>query len=194
MKDKSKKYELIDVGDKYNGNIRVYRIKALRDFGSVKKGDIGGYIENESNLSHHGDCWVCDDAYVINKARVYGHAKVCSNAWVFDNAEVYGNAIISGEACIYHHAKVFDNARVYDQARVYNLALVFGYAIVHGNARVKGTMKASKPVTVIDDSEVIITITDNKVHIYQSTTYDKGDLPEKYHETLSILKEIKTSQ
>ena len=34
------------------------RIKALRSFGDVKEGDLGGWIEKESNLSHEGNCWV----------------------------------------------------------------------------------------------------------------------------------------
>jgi hypothetical protein len=48
-----KKYELIksDIPG-------LYRIKAVRDFSDVKKGDIGGYVESEDNLSHEGDCWV----------------------------------------------------------------------------------------------------------------------------------------
>jgi hypothetical protein len=43
----------------------LYRIKALNDIPSsnVKKGDLGGFIENESNLSHEGSCWVDRDVY-----------------------------------------------------------------------------------------------------------------------------------
>lgn len=33
---------------------RLYRIMAFRDFGSVKVGQLGGFVENESNLSHEG--------------------------------------------------------------------------------------------------------------------------------------------
>ena len=45
---------------------KLYRVQALKDFGGVKAGDTGGYIENESNLSQSGNAWVSDDA------RVYG--------------------------------------------------------------------------------------------------------------------------
>ena len=41
---------------------KLYRIEAVRDFGRIKKGQRGGYIENEKNLSHEGDCWIHDDA------------------------------------------------------------------------------------------------------------------------------------
>lgn len=38
--------------------VKLFRIKALIEFGNVKAGDLGGYIEKEENLSHMGDAWV----------------------------------------------------------------------------------------------------------------------------------------
>ena len=37
---------------------------ACKDFGNIKKGDFGGYVESEKNLSHEGNCWVYDGAKV----------------------------------------------------------------------------------------------------------------------------------
>ena len=45
-----KKYELTEVTVTY-GKAILHRIKALKDFGNVKKGDLGGWIESEDNLS-----------------------------------------------------------------------------------------------------------------------------------------------
>ena len=93
----SKKYELTPETQKENGKT-LYRIKALRDFGDVKAGDLGGWVESESNLDHVGDCWVFDnaevsgDAWLSGDARVYGNAQVYGDARVFGNARVYGNA------------------------------------------------------------------------------------------------------
>ena len=86
-----KKYELTDETKEYHGNT-LHRIKALRDFGYVKKDDLGGWIEKEDNLSHEGDCWIYGNARVYDYARVYGNAIVCDNARVYDNAIVCGNA------------------------------------------------------------------------------------------------------
>lgn len=185
-----KKYELIQDLNTLYTNRKVYRVKALRDFGKVRKGDIGGFIEGEHNLSHEGDCWIDGDAYVVDQAKVYEDAYICQKAWVFDNALIYGKAIIRGEAAIYHHARVYGNAKVYDYGRVYNSAHVFKEAIIHGNARIKGSMKVTKPVTVIDNNEVIITVTEDKVHVYQSTIYTKDDLPEIYNRILIATKRI----
>lgn len=51
---------------------KLFRIEAVVDIESqnVKRGDIGGYVETEDNLS--GDAWVTDDARVYGNAQVYG--------------------------------------------------------------------------------------------------------------------------
>lgn len=120
-----KKYKLTDETINVNG-ITLYRIEALRDFSDVKKGDKGGFIEKEDNLSQGNNCWIYDNAIVYNNAKVRSNAKVYGNAKVYDNAEVFGNA------------KVFDYAKVYDNAEVFGYANVFGYAEVCGDALIKG--------------------------------------------------------
>ena len=40
-----KKYELLEDDYKEVFGIKSYRIRALKDFGDVKKGDVGGYIQ-----------------------------------------------------------------------------------------------------------------------------------------------------
>ena len=77
-----KKYELTEETFTVFGKT-LYRIRAVRDFGSVKTGEFGGYIEKEENLSHFGDAWV------YGNAKVYGDARVSGNAWVYGNAEVF---------------------------------------------------------------------------------------------------------
>lgn len=45
----SKKYELTNESKVVNG-CTVYRIKALKDFSDVEKGNIGGYIQSEKKF------------------------------------------------------------------------------------------------------------------------------------------------
>ena len=101
----NKKYELTKEVVSYFGRT-LYRIRALRDFGSVKKNNLGGFIESEANLDHDGNAWVSGNA------RVSGNAKVSGNARVFGNAEVSGNAKVYGNAMVYENAWVFGNAKV----------------------------------------------------------------------------------
>ena len=83
----NKKYQFLKKDTIQVEGQTLYRIQALRDIpGVVHKGELGGYIASESNLSHEGDCWVGDDA------------KVYDNARIRDNAQVYGNVWISGDA------------------------------------------------------------------------------------------------
>lgn len=88
-----KKYKLTEETKEYYG-ITLYRIEALKDFGTVKAGDKGGFIRSEDNLSHDGDAWVYGDAWVGGDAWVYGNALVYGNAQVYGNARVYGDADI----------------------------------------------------------------------------------------------------
>ena len=62
--------------------VKLFRIKALIEFGNVKAGDLGGYIEKEENLSHMGNAWVSGNAQVSGNARVFGDAQVSGDARV----------------------------------------------------------------------------------------------------------------
>ena len=100
-----KKYKLTEESIKFNSKT-LYRIESLRDFGTIKKGDKGGFIESERNLSHEGHAWVSDNAKVFGKAQVYDDAKIFGDAKVYDNAEVYEDG------------GVLDNAEVYGNAHI----------------------------------------------------------------------------
>ena len=106
-----KKYKLTEETLEIEGHV-LNRIIALRDFGEVKKGDLGGFIEKESNLSHDWTCWIYNDAVVRGNAMVYGDAKVYGNAEVYGEAKVCGNAEVYGYATVCGNAKVCGNATV----------------------------------------------------------------------------------
>ena len=125
--DIEKKYELIP--SDIEG---LFRIKALKDFYDVKKGDIGGYIQSENNLSQLDDCWIYDDAKVYDNAFVMGNAIVCGNARVRNNAQVCDNAIVRD------NVQVWDNARVCDNAKIGGKARIEGYTVIQGNAQIWG--------------------------------------------------------
>ena len=138
-----KKYELL-VDDTISlFGKTLFRIKAKVAFGDIEEGELGGYVEKESNLNQRGDAWVSGDARVYGDARVSGNAEVSGNAWVYGdarvsgNAEVYGDARVSGNAEVSGDAEVYGDAWVSGDARVYGDARVSGDAWVYGDARVK---------------------------------------------------------
>ena len=133
-----KKYELIP-----SDREGLFRIKALKDFNDVKKGDIGGYVESERNLSQYDDCWiygnavVCDYAVVMDNARIWDAAVISDEAQIWDNAEVYDKVQIWGNAIVRDNAKVLVNARVCDNAVIQDSAVVRGECWIHGNAIIR---------------------------------------------------------
>ena len=151
MKNMEKKYELIP-SDKEG----LYRIKALKDFGNVKKGDIGGYIQSENNLSQYDDCWIYGNAIVCGNAQVCYKAKVCDNARVWGNARVRNNAQVCDNAQIYGNAKVCDNAQIYNDAVVMGNTIVCDNAGVSGNARIWGNAEVSVNAIISSNKDYIV--------------------------------------
>ena len=155
----SKKYKLTDETINLNG-ATLYRIEALKDFGEIKKGDKGGFIESENNLAHEGDAWVSDNAHVYGDACVFDNARVYNNAFVSGYAQVYGNAFVYGNAWLYDNTRVCgyawvsDNARVYGDANVCDDSSVFGSACVYDNAHVYGDALVRGYACVCGDAEI----------------------------------------
>jgi hypothetical protein len=91
-----KKYELQPTGLTTPGGKPLFLVVALRDFGGVRKGDLGGYIESTDNLSNEGNCWVFGNARVSGKARVSDDARVSGDARVSDYVEIYDTTKLTG--------------------------------------------------------------------------------------------------
>lgn len=144
-----KKYELIP--SDIEG---LFRIKALKDFGNVKKGDIGGYIQSENNLSQFGDCWIYDNAVVRDNAKIYNNAVICDNARVCNNARIWGDSKILNYSQVYGNVEVCDDAVVCDCANVYHNARVSGNIIIRDNAVVRGDARIFDYVIVCDNADV----------------------------------------
>lgn len=85
------KYEITEKTTITNGKV-LKRIRSLKDFDNVKKGQYGGYVESERNLSQKGSCWV------NGLACVYEDALVCEDAMVSGSSIISGKAIIGGSA------------------------------------------------------------------------------------------------
>jgi carbonic anhydrase/acetyltransferase-like protein (isoleucine patch superfamily) len=137
MKKEEKKYTMTDDTIMIAG-AKLSRIKALRDFGNVKAGELGGYISCEENLSHDGTCWVSDNAIVRDRAKVRDSAKVRDNAIARDFALVRDRAIVMDDAIVRHSAIVSGEATVHDRAIVRDFAIVRDRALVCEDALVGG--------------------------------------------------------
>ena len=161
---------------------KAYRILALYDFGDVRAGDTGGFIESEANLMHEGFAWVGKDTVVIENAVVkdnalvkglaviHGYAAVCGNSKIIggnagrktgnpdylnsEYVEIGGFAVISDFAEVLHGAVIYQNAKVFGLARVSNKAVIKGFAEVYGEAVVSGNAKICDHASVFGNAVV----------------------------------------
>lgn len=91
----NRKYKLTHQTKKVRGGHTLHRIKALKSFGDVKKGELGGWIEDYSNLSQTDNSWVYEGAMV------YENAGVCDGAKVHDYCQIYGDVTISDGVLVF---------------------------------------------------------------------------------------------
>lgn len=115
---------------------KMYRIKALRDIPAhnVKAGDLGGWVNSKSTLSHEGDCWIGGEAKIYSEIR--------------SNLTVFGNALVTGEAIAYCQGssgiRIHENAIVSDNVKIFvNERDCF--TRIKGNARVSGKAFIENP-------------------------------------------------
>ena len=156
-----KKYELTTETLQLAG-LTLHKIKAVKNFGSVKAGELGGWIESEENLSQADNAWVYNNAKVFDKARVYGDAavsddaKVCGYAAVSDNARVCDNAEVSDYVEVFENAIVLGHAKVCGFTRIFGNAIVLGNAILFGHAKVYGKATINGDAKVYDAVDYIV--------------------------------------
>ena len=152
------KYKLTNETIIINGHI-LHRIQALKDFNFVVKGDLGGFVESEKNLSHEGKCWIYDDA------KVYGNASITKDAQIYDRAEIFDEAVITslvdvgGSAKIFGSAYLTNNVVVKGSAKIYDNAHISGFAIIDNDVCI------FENATIIDDA-----IIKNSTKIYGDVT------------------------
>ena len=127
-----KKYKMLNIDYVTDSGVVLHPIQALKNFGGVKKGDRGGYIESYSNLSQKGNCWVGGEA------KVYGGSEVTDYAIVDENAIVC-NTFVGADSVISGSATLIDSS-------------ITGDTYVDGNALIVNTIVSG--CTIMDDSVV----------------------------------------
>lgn len=127
------KYELLENDYIQMGGVPLYRIRSLRDFRDVKKGDLGGYIDSENNLSHDGDCWVYDTSRVLGAAHIHDNARIHGCSYIGGCADIFENAYVYGGLPVYRNVHIFGQSRICGHSRI------SGYVYLSGNTKIGGT-------------------------------------------------------
>lgn len=167
-----KKYELTNEIMCFDG-VTLHRIKALKNFGDVKAGELGGWVESENNLSQYGNCWIDIEAKAYKNAEIKDDAVITRHAVISDNATIYGNAYISGETVIGGFAYIYNDTEIFGNS------VIDGEAILYGKVRVfdaKITDAKIRDNVVIDSSSVQGRVTlEGKAYISKGAIVHKMD-------------------
>ena len=119
----------------------LWQIRALRDFGDVHAGDLGGFVGSMDSLAGDGDCWIYPGSVVCPKSRVSGNARLGSPFSVFgkrytcDCSSVVSSQV-GGNAWIYENSSV-KNSVIADNAIVRSNSIVHD-SEVKGNSEIRG--------------------------------------------------------
>ena len=167
-----KKYEI--TSEAHPAFPRCHRIRALRDIPEigVKKGDLGGFVESEENLSQTGNCWIfdsaiaMDNAWVMDNAQMHGHSQMFGNSKMFessrmwDNSQMFDDSQMWGSSRMSGNSKMFDNAKMWDDSQMFGSSRISGDSKMFGNSKLTG--KAINiigifpwDVTIVDDHMIV---------------------------------------
>ncbi|MDK9361784.1 YdcK family protein [Lelliottia wanjuensis] len=156
-----KKYRLSDETRLYHfqntegkASVTLRQIIAERDFSDVTAGTKGGWLEDESALSHDGNCWVYDENSVV-----FGQAQICDNARITQPcvishaANIRDNSWVDGSQ-VSHGAQLSDNVTVQS-------SVVRGICHLYGNARILHESTVIAATGMTPDREQVLKIYDN---------------------------------
>lgn len=125
------KYELVTTEAIGPRGRALFRVRALRNFGDVKAGDVGGFVEGTHNLSQEGECWIYDNAMAVQRAQVRDNGRLKGNSIVLLNSRVRENAEVSGACWIDMDSDIAGTSRVSGSVRV-------GSGVLRGHAQARG--------------------------------------------------------
>lgn len=115
---KNIKYEILEKDTLQLDGYTLYRIKATRDFGDIKKGTIGGYICDYTNLSP----FITDSCWVYDNAKVYGYSQITDNVKIYDNS-IVKNSYVNDNVIIKNNSKIID-CSLSDNVQTFNKSYI----------------------------------------------------------------------
>lgn len=167
------KYQVIEnTKEVYDGKhlVTLYQIKAMKDIPKhgVKMGDIGGWIQDTSNLSHEGNAWIDKDSMV------YGESVVKDDAIIKDS-------LITGKTEVSHNSSIISSQIKGEKSIIKDNAQLFMVKVFHqlkaeGNCFLQRVKVEGEAIIKSEDCSIAdstlrgnVTILSNQVTIKWST-------------------------
>jgi len=184
-----KKYELIDTYCK-----SYYIIKALKDFQLitgevVRKGDLGGRVRGEQNLSQEGNCWISYYAGAFGKSSVKDNAILKDYSIAYDHSNITGNAVLKDRSIARGNSTISGNAVMKDHSWAKSDSIISGNALLQARQHIiHGTvitdLLGTKDWIGALYAELGVVPKDNKVVLYKKvwSTNDESVFKSDYDE------------
>ena len=135
-------------------SVTLRQIIAERDFSDVTAGTRGGWLDEESALSHDGDCWVYDEnSVVFARAQICDNARITQPCVISHEARISDNSWVDGSQ-VSHGAQLSDNVTIQSSE-------VRGTCHLYGNARVLHQSTIIAALGLTPDREQVLKIYDN---------------------------------
>lgn len=96
------KYKLLDKDER-----GLYPIQAVKNFGIVRTGETGGFIEKEELLSQTDESWLFDNATLKGNVKLE-NSIISGNVIIQDNV-IIKDSIITGDIIIKNKARIVDS-------------------------------------------------------------------------------------
>lgn len=148
-----KKYEMTELFTLSSDGTKVYRIKALVNipYHGVKAGELGGFIENEKNLSHQGSAWVMPNCHVFGKSEVLNDVIVKNGAEIQDS-HLSDDMVVSGVVKIKDCHLTGRRFRIEGEASLDDCEMRGEGILINGKAKLLGVF-CDKPLESFEVSE-----------------------------------------
>lgn len=170
------KYKILEYDAIRFDGVDCYRIQAVTDFYrmdcvKVHKGDLGGYVSSEENLSQEGYCWLDSNSIAAKNSKVLGHAIITNSS------RISGNAVIKDYSGV-SNSVIKDNAIVKGFSMVINKSTVKGSSII-SNVKVdnsiidiENAIECEKNCSIIFSKSSLVKSFDlNAINIFNKELY-----------------------
>ena len=165
--DKGKPKKYVFTGETIESNsATLFQIKAIADFDNIKKGDIGGWVAREHNLSQDGNCWIGEGVKLHGEVKVYGDAQVMGNLSVHGNIHICHKAFINADGTIMSSGSIVDQTLICSDNPDKRINLnLFGSVDFNGRATIKANMTSFYMIVISGDVTVNCPISTDRLMV-----------------------------
>lgn len=157
----NRKYKFTNQTKVVDGHV-LHRIVAVKDFGKIKAGTKGGFIESFRNLSEGGTCWVESGCMVYGTdAEITEYAVVGGKSQISGSVKIGGFTKISGKCKITSVVDSCNGAKgilIWGNTTISGDCVIFGKNIRIRNSTINGSVVIEENTYISHESQISGTV------------------------------------